>query len=229
MKRFILLTLLLLSACQAQTVDLQSQNDELSSSIGENTAISSENVLISAEGIGKARLGMTIDELKAVLDEDTKFEVISPFIQNVNAIAVSKNDIVQYYVLCSQKDTAEAGFQIPQDEDTIEVLITDNHHYQTREGVKVGMPIEEAEEIYGDAILAYNQGGESKEYITFNKNSSENIRYRASYFKLISDGLGYSGIYPEYPGVSYTTDKYQNNAAIAAIEVSCNPEDCLQQ
>ncbi|MEL6930313.1 MAG: hypothetical protein AAFO95_16985, partial [Cyanobacteria bacterium J06600_6] len=95
------------------------------------------------------------------------------------------------------------------------------------EGIKVGTAIEEAEDIYGNAVLAYNVDGESGEYITFNDYNSENVRFRASYFKLISDGLGFAGIYPEYPGVAYTTEKYQSEAAIAVIEVACAEDDCL--
>ena len=228
MKRFILLTLLFFSACQPQTPDVQSQNDEFNPSANNAESLASENALISADGIGKAKLGMTIGQLKAVSDADTKFEVISPFIQDVHAIAVSKNDIVQYYILCNLENNEDAKTVNSTDRDKITALLTNNHNYQTREGVKVGMPIEEAEEIYGNAVLAYNRGGESREYIIFNKNNSDNIRFRASYFKLISDGLGFSGIYPEYPGVSYTTDKYRSNAAIAAIEVSCNPKVCAK-
>ena len=105
--------------------------------------------------------------------------------------------------------------------------MTNNDRYQTEYGVKVGTSIAEAEDIYGNAVLAYNTEGRSgEEYITFGASNPNNIKFKASYFKLISDGLGYSGIYPEYPGVSYTTDKYRDDAAIAAIEVSCN-DDCL--
>lgn len=231
MKRFFLLTLLLFSACQAKTVELQSQTSEsITSNINLNDVDASnavqDEVLISSDGIGKAKIGMTVGELKKISDQDTEFEVISPFVKDVNAIAVSKQGIVQYYILYAAGTTSHPDKVTPTDEDLITTLITDNHNYQTSEGVKVGTPIKEAEEIYGDAVLAYNTEGESGEYITFGKENPENIRFRASYFKLISDGLGFSGIYPEYPGVSYTTDKYRDQAAIAAIEVYCNLENC---
>ena len=185
-----------------------------------------EDILISSTGIGKAKLGMTIQELKDISEQDTEFELISSFVNDVNAIAVSKNDVIQYYILAPAGSTAHPDKDTPTDQDTIRFLMTNNNSFQTKEGIKVGTPIKEAEELYGDAVLAYNIEGKSQEYITFGKYNSENIKFRASYFKLISDGLGFSGIYPEYPGVSYTTDKYRENAAIAAIEVSCEIEDC---
>ncbi|MEO1340680.1 MAG: hypothetical protein AAFV28_05935, partial [Cyanobacteria bacterium J06635_13] len=86
--------------------------------------------------------------------------------------------------------------------------------------------IEEAEDLYGNAVLAYNIDGESVEYIFFGDYEPPNVRFRASYFKLISDGLGLAGIYPQYPGVAYTTDKYQPESAIAAIEVACDRDTC---
>lgn len=228
MKRFILSLLLLLSACQYRNTNIQSQINELGISSGENAPDQEKDVLISANGIGKARLGMKIGELKAISDKDTEFEIISPFIQDMNAIAVSKNDIVQYYILYSPGSTSHPDKVTPTNKDSISALLTNNHNYQTEEGVKVGTPIKEAEKIYGDAILAYNTQGSSHEYIIFNDHDYKNIRFRASYFKQISDGLGFSGIYPEYPGVSYTTDKYRSDAAIAAIEVSCEPETCVE-
>jgi hypothetical protein len=43
--------------------------------------------LISETGIGKAKLGMTLGELKQISDRDTKFELISPFMADSKAIA----------------------------------------------------------------------------------------------------------------------------------------------
>ena len=139
MKIVVLLALLVFSACQPQKNESESQTTETASNSKQVIAkptVASE-FLISANGIGKAKLGITLSELKQISARNTKFEVVTPFMVNINAIAVSQ------------------------------------------------------------------------------------IRFKAFYFKLISEGLGFLGIYPEYPGVSYTTDKYLDGAAISAIEVSC--------
>lgn len=219
---------MVLSACSLQNTNPELSNDK-SSSPAEKINIKStvaEEHLISAEGIGQAKLGMTVGQLKERSEPGTKFEVISPFMVDVNAIAVSKDGLIQYYILYPAGTTSHPDGSTPTDRDRITLLMTDNYSYQTWEGVKVGMPIEEAEKIYGDAVLAYNIEGESREYITFGSENPHNLRFRATYFKEISSGLGFSGIYPEYPGVVYTTDKYRKDAAIAAIEVSCLPETC---
>ena len=221
-----LLGMTILSACSSLNIEFLFQTNK-------NTAIETVNAesvvadefLISAEGIGKAKLGMSVAELKQVSDPETEFEIISSFMADVNAIAVSQKGLVQYYILYPAGTTSHPDRSTPTDKDPIAFLMTDNYNYQTEEGVRVGMMIEEAENIYGNATLAYNVEGESREYITFG-NNPPNLKFVASLFKSISDGLAFSGIYPEYPGVVYTTDKYQKDAAIAAIEVSCTADNC---
>ena len=231
MKRIILLATLIFSACQAKTVTPLSQNVELATSTESQPvatkAVSSER-LISTMGIGRAKLGMTLKELRKIADENTQFQIIPSFIENVDAIAVSQEGVVQYYILYDIEGDVRSNSVISLEDRIITTLMTNNDNYQTEYGVKVGTSIAEAEDIYGNAVLAYNIGGRSgEEYITFGTENPDNIKFKASYFKLISDGLGYSGIYPEYPGVSYTTDKYRADAAIAAIEVSCNSDECV--
>ncbi len=233
MKRIILLALLLLSACQAKTINTQSEDANSTESgvkISQVNAATTvkEKVLISSSGIGKAKLGMTLGQLKQI-SPDTKFEVISSFTVDTNAIAVTKKDIVQYYILYPVGTTSHSNGSTPSDDGLITTLLTDNDNYQTEAGIKAGMPIKEAEEIYGNAVLTYNTEGESREYVTFEDQKPKNIRFRASTFKSTANGTEFSGIYADYPGVSYVTDKYRDNAAIAAIEVSCNPENCLEQ
>ena len=222
------LAVLLLLGCSLPIVKSQIKTTKTVSS-PETADIQSaiaDEFLISANGIGRAKLGMTVGELKQISDRDTEFEVVSSFMVDVNAIAVSKDGLVQYYILYPAGTTSHPNKSTPTDNDPIALLMTDNYNYQTQEGIGAGTSIEEAENIYGDAVLSYNIEGESREYITFGDESSDNLNFRAAYFKSISAGLGFSGIYPEYPGAVYTTDKYREDATIAAIEVSCHPNNC---
>ncbi len=230
MKRIILLATLIFSACQGKTFISQSQTAELATSTQSQTAALqtvAPEMLISTRGIGKAKLGMTLKSLKQVSSGDTDFELMPSFLEGVDAIAVSQKGLIQYYILYDIEDNSESDSMAAIEDRTITALMTSNDNYQTEHGVKVGTPIKEAEDIYGNAVLAYNTEGASREYITFGNKNPDNIKFIASYFKLISDGLGFSGIYPEYPGVSYVTDKYHDDAAIAVIEVACNSDDCI--
>lgn len=223
MKRIILLAVLVVSACQSKPQTVKPANNSTIAS----TDVPTEEFLISAAGIGKAKLGMTVGQLKQICDRDTKFEIVPSFYLDSSAIAVSQDGLTQYYILYPAGTTSHPDRSTPTDNDPIIWLMTDNHNYQTEEGVKVGTLIAEAEDIYGDAVLSHNFEGKPGEYVIFEDENSENIFFKASYFQPISDGLGYSGIYPKYPGVSFTTDKYRSDAAIAAIEVSCSREECF--
>lgn len=227
MNKVILLVVLILFGCQSQKSLLKPGTKIAANFNNVSPKQIASKFLISPRGIGKAKLGMTLGQLKQISSPDTEFNPISPFSSELNALAVVEQGLVQYYILYNTNANAESTEFMPKDSDVITLLMTNNDNYQTEEGIKVGTPIQEAENIYGNAVLTYNVDGESIEYITFGKYSSDRIRFRASYFKLISDGLGFAGIYPEYPGVAYTTDKYNSDAAIAAIEVSCSEEDCL--
>jgi hypothetical protein len=228
MNKIIILALLLLTSCKTVEPSSQNSTDSTTSNLQEVKAETPipKKYLISANGIGNAKLGMTVGELKQISSPDTQFEALSSFMVKTNAIAVSQKGIVQYYILYGADTTPNSGKFTPTDNDPITHLMTDNHNYQTAKGVKPGMTIKEAEAIYGDAVLAYNIKGESKEYVMFGDQDPENIQFKASYFKEISDGLGFSGIYPGYPNGTYTTNQYRDDAAIAAIEVSCNSDDC---
>ncbi|NJL51724.1 MAG: hypothetical protein HC930_04960 [Hydrococcus sp. SU_1_0] len=228
MIRIIFVGMLVLFTYHSQRTQLNLEASEIASGFNKGSELKTiaAEFLISTYGIGKAKLGMTLGELKQNSDHDTEFEPISPFAGDLNAIAVSKRGIVQYYILYSADSRDKSVQFTPTDSDVITRLMTNNYNYQTEAGVKVGTPIQEAEDLYGDATLAYNVEGQSVEYISFDDYIPQNIRFRASYFKLISDGLGFSGIYPEYPGAVYTTDKYKPEAAIAAIEVFCHDDEC---
>lgn len=226
MKRIILLVTLILSACQTKIATPRSQTAGFATSAKTQTVSSEKS--ISTTGIGRAKLGMTLKRLRKISDRNTQFQLIPSFIENVDAIAVTQKGIVQYYILYDANGDTQSNSSETIENRLITSLVTNNDNYQTEHGVRVGTSIREAEDIYGDAVLAYNTEGKAgEEYVTFGAKNPDNIKFKASYFKLISDGLGYSGIYPEYPGVSYTTDKYRADAAIAAIEVSCNPDNCI--
>lgn len=179
--------------------------------------------LISANGIGRAKLGMTLGQLKKIADRNTEFNLVSTFAEDKNAIAVSKQGLIQYYILFDA-DSNKAKLN-PTDNASIVSLVTNNYNYQTERGIKVGMPIKEAENICGNAILSHNING-TAEYISFKNYDLDTIQFRASSSKSFSNGLGFSGIYTQYPAVAYTTDKYNQGAAIAAIEVSCRKNAC---
>lgn len=167
--------------------------------------------LISANGIGPAKVGMTLGELKKALAGKAQFQVNSPFIVDFDAIAVVQGGKEQFYILYP------AGVPLA-DSDIIEALITNNPNYRTAQGVGAGTPIQQAETVYGDATLSYNLANESREYVKFTQQPAENISFRVG---AANDG-SVGGIYPEAKGELNETKNFQKNASIRFVEVYCN-------
>ena len=167
----------------------------------------SDNFLISVKGIGSARLGMTLKQLKRKLGTDTKFQAVSPFMVDFDAIAVYQSGIVQYYILYP----SGANFS---DSDLIELLLTDNPNYRTAEGVGAGTPLKQAETIYGAAILFYNTQNESREQVRFAHYSP-----RYLFFQPTVSGRQFAGIYSSLSEEYNETKKFQDSATIRSILV----------
>ncbi len=162
---------------------------------------------ISEAGIGTAKLGMTVGDLKKQLGANYKFEVKSPFMVDFDALAVSQASKVQFYIVYP------AGTP-PTNSQRIQALITDNPAFRTAEGVGASTLIKEAEAVYGKATLSYNTSNESREYVTFAKKNYRKIAFRAG-----KKGGGFAGIYSAQNAEYNETIKYQDGAFIKSVEV----------
>jgi hypothetical protein len=174
----------------------------------------SEAPLISAQGVGTARLGMTLAELKQTLGSEVEFTVKSPFMVDFDAIAVRKNGEIQYYILY----LAGQSFS---DQDIIQGLLTDNPKFQTADGVGPGTSLPTAEQAYGKAILSYNTQNESREYARFERQPAANISF--------STGNGNTkpaGIYTSPTSEYNETQEFQANATIQSVLVVCLTDAC---
>ena len=170
----------------------------------------SKDLTISTEGIGPARVGMRLGELKKLLEGKAEFKVKSPFMVDFDAIAISQSGKDQYYILYP------AGTPLS-DTDVIEALVTDNPNYRTAQGIGPGTPIKQAEAVYGDATLSYNLLNESREYVKFAKQPSKTISFRTK----ATPGQQLAGIYPSSKAELKNTKEFQKTASIARVEVIC--------
>jgi hypothetical protein len=170
----------------------------------------SKEQLISADGIGVAKVGMTLGELKQMLAGKAEFTVKSPFIVDFDAIAVSMGGENQFYILYP------ALLRLA-DTDSIEALVTDNPKYRTEQGVGPGTTIKEAEAVYGDANLSYNSQNESREYVKFAKLDTKAIAFRTK----PPQGKPVAGIYSSSKAELKQTKDFQPTATINLVEIYC--------
>lgn len=162
---------------------------------------------ISAKGIGSAKLGMTLGQLKQVLGSNADFKVVSPFMVDLDAIAVIKFGKVQYYILYPAGTTFISS-------SLIELLLTDNPNFRTVKGVGPGTLLIQAEAIYGDATLSYNTQNESREQVKFTSQATQNL-----YFQPVAPGQQFAGIYPSQSGEYNETTKFYESASIRSVLV----------
>ncbi|MEM9216907.1 MAG: hypothetical protein AAGD25_21480 [Cyanobacteria bacterium P01_F01_bin.150] len=181
------------------------------------------NTTVSETGLGIARLGMTLGELKQALP-DLEFSSQSPFIVDFDAIAVRQEQEVLFYILHL------AGSPLA-DNDPIQGLLTDHPMFKTSDDVGVGTPLHAAEIPYGKAVLSYNTGNESREYVRFENHPATNISFGTQKHILSQNNASSSalaGIY-DTPTPQYNeTDVYQADAAIEAILIICLSATCSE-
>lgn len=178
---------------------------------GKLSAPAAENRTISANGIGNAKLGMTLGELKQTLGESFQFSESQPFMVDLDAIAVSKDGQVHYYILHWSSETFT-------DADKIEFLLTDNSQYRTPEGIGAGTSVSAAASVYGEAKLNYNTDNESREYVQFAQSPAPSLSFR-------SDGHPgkFAGVYTKALDGSYhETKQFRENATIDSIMLDAN-------
>lgn len=167
----------------------------------------SKTLTISATGIGSARLEMTLGQLKQALGENAKFQVVSPFIVDFDAIAVSQSGKVQYYIIYPAGTTLA-------ETDPIELLLTENPNFRTAEGVGPGIPLKQAEAVYGDTNLYYNTQNESREQVKFANQPAQNL-----FFQPTAPEQEFAGIY-QSPLAEYNeTKKFHETASIRSVLV----------
>lgn len=165
---------------------------------------------ITLDAVLGVSAGMTVPEARAALpDVEWVFEPVY---------------MIDFSALCAEREEKELfcalilATDAPGPKDRIETIAVANPSLATRKGVRVGMLVSAAEEIYGDARLTYSLENESREYLTFR---DAPYRYAFSAFSTASED-GRVGLYPDLPdgAVSQETDRYAPDAVIEVIWVN---------
>ena len=172
---------------------------------------------ITPIGIGGAKIGMSLKELKQQMGQGFEFPIKASFIEGFDAIAVTKAGAVQYYI------PYPTGTQFT-DADKIQHLMTDNPNYRTEQGVGPGTSIKQAATVYGGATLSLSKENESREFISFTQHPN-GLAFRP---KPVGNH-NFAGDYPDSNDEYLKTQKYDNRAAIGQITVSCAENQCAQE
>lgn len=174
--------------------------------------------LITATGVGMAKLGMTLGELKQLLPEDSTIQAVELGVDMPPAMAVSFYGQAQFDVAFSYEDDSIT------DQSKIEMIVVSNPMYRTAEGVGPGTLVEEAIAQYGAATLSFNMENESRESIEFAdglfpETAGSSVWLRSNQWTVTD----FAGIYPSSSDSYQQTQNYHDHAAIASIWIMNNP------
>jgi hypothetical protein len=178
---------------------------------------------IADGGIGAAKVGMTLAELKKNLKSSARFETKTDFAPGYNAVAVKQQGKVQFYIPYPKNKKVTEN-------DQIKFLVTDNPLYKTADGVSPGMSIKKASAIYGGAQLAFNPKAKIEEIVAF-ANQPGDLRF----FTSGAESNGRAGIYPKKvqdkksQEQSFVTDKFGDSGKIKRITVVCPDSVCATE
>lgn len=174
--------------------------------------------LITATGVGMAKLGMTLGELKQLLPEDNTIQAVEIGVDMPPAMEVSFYGQAQFDVAFSYDDDPIT------DQSKIEMIVVSNPMYRTAEGVGPGTLVEEAIAQYGAATLSFNMENESRESIEFAdglfpETAGSSVWLRSNQWTVTD----FAGIYPSSTDSYQQTQDYHDHAAIASIWIMKNP------
>jgi hypothetical protein len=169
--------------------------------------------LIGPTGIGEARAGMTIGELRAALPAGTTLGPAAPFLVDISALPVVRGADTLYRVLVVAGEPSDDGAPVS-------TVATRNPSFRTAEGIGPGSTLAEAAAAYGAPALSYSTDDESREYASFAGYPHPEIHFR------VDAGPGASGLAGRYStrGAYNTTREYDPAARISLVMVDLRGE-----
>lgn len=104
---------------------------------------------------------MTLGQARAALT-DVEWSWELRFMVDFSALCAKRDGETLFCALAFEADA-------PRPDLAIEALMVESPALRTADGVHVGMPIAEAEAIWGDALFAFHTQNESREFVMFDK------------------------------------------------------------
>lgn len=129
---------------------------------------------ITADGIGLARPGMTVGEVRQQLPSDLSLgDLNDRFMVDLVAIPVhTARDTFYHLVFPADEQITDTTH--------LALVVTDHEHVRTAGGVGPGTSLAEAAQIYGPPTLSYSIYDEMREYASFPALSNTRIRFRVA-------------------------------------------------
>lgn len=181
------------------------------------------NHLITMDGIGAAKIGMSLPQLKKKLGKGYTLQKDDSFMVDIEAIHVTKDNEILYTLL----------FVVGEPQNEITWMVTSNPRFKLAEGVGPGSPLMAAEKAYGEPYLSFSNYDEQREWVRF-QNANTKFPFNLS-LRAKLPGEDYAGQVGQYPNYEkdmeagkefFETIKYDPNAVVDSVWVSVMEEGC---
>jgi hypothetical protein len=162
--------------------------------------------MIRQDGIGAARAGMTIGQLRAALPPEQELGQPEPYMVDIDGMPVVEGTDTLYHVLIVSGESSA-------DDAAINLVATSDTKFQTVEGIGPGSTLAEAAAAYGPPTLSYNTNDESREYAVHPR-APKRLRFRVG-----PDSTSvFAGIYAD-GGEYVETTRYHPDARIRMVMI----------
>jgi hypothetical protein len=110
--------------------------------------------LLTPRQVGRARLGMSVGEVKRLFPSATFRVVPLPDIPAIVAVGQAGGEDILYFGTARTGD--EGGGALPRDDERVTQLVTKDPRFRTAEGIGPGSSLEDATKAYGAVTLLYS-------------------------------------------------------------------------
>jgi hypothetical protein len=170
------------------------------------------DLLIDEDGIGAARRGLTVGELRRVLPPELSLGALDHFFMvDVSAVPVIAGTDTLYHLLFF-------GLEALEDSMRLELVTTVNERARTPDGLGPGVTLAEAADRCGPLTLTYSVYDEAREYVVC-PTAPGNIIFRTNFF---SGDEMFAGVYSTDDEYN-TTTIYDPAARITLVMVDLAP------
>lgn len=166
-------------------------------------------LVVTANGVGPARPGMTLAELRAA-GQGAEFRYVQDYRDDLSALCARDGDGELYCAGVERSPSEKADAEAS-------IIFTSNPRARTVQGVGPGTPVAAAEAVYGRATFFYSTETGSREYAEFVDGPASNIAFRVT---SPTSAAGFAGVYGPAPGPFFETERYVADAVIRGVEVT---------
>lgn len=177
------------------------------------SAVAQDGPDVASRSVMGVEVGATLGDMRNRV-KGVEWEFIGNYMVDLSADCASLGDEWLFCALTWAESAYDPQLQI-------EGFVVLSDQLAARDGVRVGMPLDEAAALWGAPTLSFHYANEGREFIQF-PNAPEGVSARGSYGGDLEETFGgHYGVYPSDDGSQeyHETQKYDPKTVIGSLWV----------